>query len=72
MEAEELAAIRPELDGEQIMAALGLRPGPVVGRAYQHLLQVRLDQGLLGEDAARAELLRWWADQPESAATPTP
>ncbi|KQX61877.1 CCA tRNA nucleotidyltransferase [Angustibacter sp. Root456] len=71
MEAEELAAIRPELDGEQIMAALGLRPGPVVGRAYQHLLQVRLDQGLLGEDAARAELLRWWADQPESTA-PTP
>jgi poly(A) polymerase len=72
MEAEELAAVRPELDGEQIMAALGLRPGPVVGRAYQHLLQVRLDQGLLGEDAARAELLRWWAEQPESATTPTP
>jgi poly(A) polymerase len=65
-EAEELAAIRPELDGQQIMAALGVRPGPVVGRAYQHLLQLRLDSGLVGEDAARAELMRWWAEQPES------
>ncbi len=68
MEAEELASVRPELDGGQIMATLGVRPGPVVGRAYQHLLQLRLDQGMVGEDAARAELLRWWAEQPESAA----
>ena len=68
-QAEELAAIRTELDGEQIMATLGLRPGPLVGRAYQHLLQVRLDQGPIGEDAARAELLRWWAEQSE-ATTP--
>jgi poly(A) polymerase len=67
LEAEELAAVRPELDGEQIMATLRLRPGPVVGRAYHHLLQVRLDQGLVGEQAAREELLRWWAEQPESS-----
>jgi poly(A) polymerase len=65
-EQEELAAIRPDLDGQQIMAILGIRPGPVVGRAYKHLLEVRLDQGPLDEDAARAELLRWWAEQPEA------
>jgi poly(A) polymerase len=48
------------------MAILGIRPGPVVGRAYKHLLEVRLDAGPLDEDAARAALLRWWAEQPES------
>lgn len=66
--AEELAAVRPDLDGQQIMAVLGIPPGPVVGRAYQHLLELRLDRGPLGEDAARAELLAWWAQQPESGA----
>jgi poly(A) polymerase len=66
-QAEELASIRPDLDGEQIMAALGIRPGPVVGRAYQHLLALRMEQGPVGEDAARGELLRWWGDQPESS-----
>ncbi|WP_407942927.1 CCA tRNA nucleotidyltransferase [Luteipulveratus halotolerans] len=64
---EELAAVRPELDGNQIAETLGIRPGPVLGRAYKHLLAVRLDQGVIGEDAARAELLRWWSEQPESA-----
>lgn len=66
-EQEELAAIRPDLDGEQIMALLGVRPGPVVGRAYRYLLQVRLDDGPLGPEAARERLLAWWADQPESS-----
>ncbi|MDE9365362.1 CCA tRNA nucleotidyltransferase [Luteipulveratus sp. YIM 133132] len=66
-DAEELAAVRPELDGNQIAQTLGIEPGPVLGRAYKHLLGVRLDQGPIGADAARAELLRWWADQPESA-----
>ncbi len=70
-EQEQLDAVRPELDGGQIMRVLGLRPGPVVGRAYQHLLQVRLDAGSVGEEHAQAELLRWWAEQPESAAPPT-
>jgi len=69
-EQEELAAVRPELDGQAIMEALGVAPGPVVGRAYQHLLQVRLDAGLIGADAARTELLHWWSRQPESAPTP--
>ncbi|WP_298459086.1 CCA tRNA nucleotidyltransferase [uncultured Cellulomonas sp.] len=69
-EQEELAAIRPDLDGQQIMAILGISPGPVVGRAYKHLLEVRLDQGPLDADSARAALLRWWADQPESDGAP--
>lgn len=60
-EEEELAAVRPELDGQQIMAALGIRPGPVVGEAYKYLLDVRLDEGPIGPDAARERLLAWWA-----------
>jgi poly(A) polymerase len=57
---EELAALRPELDGEQIMATLGLRPGPDVGVAYRFLLDLRLDQGPIGEERAREALLAWW------------
>ncbi|MFE5670368.1 CCA tRNA nucleotidyltransferase [Agromyces sp. NPDC056523] len=60
-EEEELAAVRPELDGQEIMAALGVRPGPVVGEAYKFLLDVRLDEGPIGPDAARERLLAWWA-----------
>jgi poly(A) polymerase len=67
-EREELAAIRPDLDGHQIMAVLDVPSGPVVGRAYRHLLELRLDRGPLAPDVARDELLRWWADQPESSA----
>ena len=63
---EELKAVRPELDGNQIGEVLGIAPGPVLGRAYRHLLSVRLDEGLIGEGAARERLLAWWADQPES------
>ncbi len=58
---EEIDAIRPELDGREIMALLDLRPGPEVGAAYRFLLDLRLDRGPLGEDAARAALLAWWA-----------
>lgn len=60
-EAEELAAIRPDLDGNDIMRILGIGPGREVGEAYRHLLEVRLDQGPLDTDAAEAELLRWWS-----------
>jgi poly(A) polymerase len=63
---EELAQIRPDLDGNDIMAVLGIPPGPVVGRAYRHLLEVRLETGPLGEEKAREVLLDWWAAQPES------
>jgi poly(A) polymerase len=63
---EELRAVRPELDGNQIAEVLGIPPGPLLGRAYKHLLAVRLDQGPLGQEGARRELERWWAEQPES------
>jgi poly(A) polymerase len=67
-DAEELAAIRPDLDGAAVMAHLGVPPGPIVGRALAHLLEVRLDEGPLDEAAALAALDRWWAAQPESSA----
>ena len=65
-EQEELAAIRPDLDGTQIMELLAIPPSKVVGRAYQHLLALRMEHGPLGQDRARDELLAWWAEQPES------
>lgn len=60
-EQEELQAIRPDLDGEQIMALLGVRPGPVVGEAYRFLLEQRLDEGPLGEAEAERRLRDWFA-----------
>ncbi|MFI5073950.1 MAG: HD domain-containing protein, partial [Actinomycetales bacterium] len=66
LEQEELAKIRPELNGNEIAAVLGIRPGPVLGRAYAYLLEVRLDQGLIGREAVETALREWWADQPES------
>lgn len=62
-EAEEMAAVRPELDGAQIMELLQLPPGPLVGRAYKYLLEVRLDEGMIGEEAAEARLRAWFAEQ---------
>ncbi len=67
-EQEELAKVRPDLDGNQIMTLLDISAGPVVGRAYRHLLAVRLDKGPQSPEAAEAELRRWWAEQPESSA----
>ncbi|MEY4605286.1 MAG: CCA tRNA nucleotidyltransferase [Ilumatobacteraceae bacterium] len=65
-EREELAALRPELDGVRVMAELGLQPGPWVGKALAFLMEIRLEEGLLGEEAALARLHEWWADQPAS------
>ncbi|GAA1391975.1 CCA tRNA nucleotidyltransferase [Pseudonocardia kongjuensis] len=59
---EELDAIRPDLDGNQIMRLLGIPPGPAVGRAYQHLLALRMEQGPLGPDEAEAALRAWAAE----------
>jgi poly(A) polymerase len=59
-EQEELAAIRPDLDGNQIMEILGIPPGREVGAAYNHLLELRLDRGPLGPDEAERELRAWW------------
>jgi poly(A) polymerase len=61
---EELDAIRPELDGRQVMDHLGLAPGPAVGRALAFLLEVRLDDGPLGEEEVLRRLDAWWAEQP--------
>ncbi len=58
---EELAAIRPELDGNAVMEHLGLKPGPLVGQALAHLLEIRLDEGLLGDAEIRRRLDAWWA-----------
>ncbi|MFC5719772.1 CCA tRNA nucleotidyltransferase [Streptomyces gamaensis] len=62
-EQEQLDAIRPDLDGNQIMEILGVGPGPQVGRAYKHLLELRLEHGPMGYDAAAAALKEWWAAQ---------
>lgn len=58
---EEMAAVRPDLDGEQIMAILRLKPGPEVGEAYRYLLEQRLDDGPLGDEEATRRLQTWWA-----------
>ncbi len=57
-EAEELASIRPDLDGDQIMSILDVPPGRVVGEAYRHLLELRLDRGPLGAAEAEARAPR--------------
>ncbi|MEO7448426.1 MAG: CCA tRNA nucleotidyltransferase [Humibacillus sp.] len=67
--AEELGRLRPELDGNEIATALGIAPGPMLGTAYSYLLSVRLDDGLIGKDAAHQKLIDWWATQHESDGT---
>lgn len=62
-EEEELASVRPELDGQAIMRVLDVPAGPTVGRAYRFLLDLRLDEGPIGEEAAEARLRTWWAEQ---------
>lgn len=62
-EREAIDAIRPELDGRQVMDHLGIGPGPHVGEALAHLLEIRLDEGPLGEEEALRRLDAWWADR---------
>jgi poly(A) polymerase len=62
-EQEELDAIRPDLDGAQVMAHLGIPPGRAVGEALSHLLELRMDEGPLGEEEAFRRLDAWWAAQ---------
>jgi poly(A) polymerase len=59
-EEEELASIRPDLDGNQIMELLGIGPGREVGEAYRYLLELRMDQGPMSPEDAKAALLAWW------------
>ncbi len=60
---EELKAIRPDLDGQAVMARLGVPPGPVIGKALAFLLELRLEEGPLGEEEAGRRLDAWWAEQ---------
>lgn len=60
-EQEQLDAMRPELDGQQIMEILGIKPGREVGEAYSFLLEIRLDEGEIGFEEAKKRLLSWWA-----------
>jgi poly(A) polymerase len=71
-EQEELARIRPELDGNEIMRALGVPPGPVVGRAYDFLLELRIAEGELGRERVTQELLRWAAAEGITGPGPEP
>jgi len=71
-EQEELARIRPELDGNEIMRILGVPPGPVVGRAYDFLLELRIAEGELGRERVTQELLGWAAAQGIIPSPPEP
>jgi len=62
-EEEELAAIRPELDGESIMRILDISPGRAVGEAYRFLLELRLSEGPIGEEEAEKRLREWWSSR---------
>jgi poly(A) polymerase len=63
MQQEELNKIRPDLTGEQIMQILSIKPSPMVGKAYDFLLELRLENGPLGEEKAKQALLTWWKEQ---------
>ena len=63
-EAEELASIRPDLDGAQIMQILDIAPGPLVGQAYRFLMDLRLDHGPMDTEQATQALMSWWAAHP--------
>ena len=65
-EQEELAALRPDLDGRQIMELLDLPPGPLVGQAYRFLLELRVEEGPMDPERAEAALRAWWAEQQQA------
>lgn len=62
-EQEAIDSIRPELNGSEVIAHLGIAPGPVVGKAMDHLLEVRLEEGILGREEVLRRLDAWWAAQ---------
>ena len=63
MEEEELSKIRPDLDGAEVMKLLGLKPSSDVGKALDFLLELRLENGPLGQERATKELLKWWEER---------
>ncbi len=62
--AEELASLRPELDGNQVIEQLGIDPGREVGDAMRFLMEIRLEEGVIGDEAIRKRLDAWWSDRP--------
>ena len=68
-EQEELARIRPDLNGNEIMQILGVPPGPMVGQAYEYLLELRMEHGPLGRERAAQELLALGAGRGAGRAT---
>jgi poly(A) polymerase len=68
-EHEEIAAMRPEIDGVRVMELLGIPGGPAVGYALDHLMEIRMEEGLIGEAAATARLLAWWEENKDKAGT---
>lgn len=64
---EELASLRPELDGETVMKLLSLEPGPAVGAALEFLMDLRLEEGVLGDDEVTARLHSWWTENKDHA-----
>ena len=63
MAREELASLRPELDGAQVMEVLGISPGREVGAAMEFLMEIRLEEGLIGTEAITERLRTWWAER---------
>ena len=63
---EELGKLRPELDGQEVMDMLGVPAGPIVGAALEYLMDIRLEEGLLGDEAIRARLTQWWHDNKDN------
>ena len=63
MAQEELNKIRPDITGDEIMQILGIKPSPIVGKAYEFLLELRLEHGPQGAEKAKEELLKWWKEQ---------
>jgi poly(A) polymerase len=58
---EELAAMRPEMDGTQVMAHLGIPPGHDVGAAIEFLMEIRLEEGTVGDAEIKRRLDEWWS-----------
>ena len=65
-EKEDLAKVRPDLDGNEIMEILDLKPGPEVGRAWAFLKELRLEHGPLEREEAIRHLRRWWQNEQEN------
>jgi poly(A) polymerase len=63
---EELQKLRPELDGQQVMDVLSVPAGPIVGAALEYLMDIRLEEGVIGDEAIRARLISWWEENKDN------